>query len=79
MQNANLASQGRIIGIGHDAFGNILVTGDRHDVRVSVIIADRRLFAGLHTLSDRKELEIPIEASILFTRQIVVGFLGGKS
>jgi len=40
----------RSIAITGDAAGNVLVTGDRNDVRVTLVVADRRLLASLRLL-----------------------------
>jgi tetratricopeptide (TPR) repeat protein len=37
----------RGITIGRDAIGNVLVTGDRNNVQVTLVVADRRLLASL--------------------------------
>ena len=41
----------RGITIGHDAVGNVLVTGDRNNVQVTLVVADRRLLASLAPVS----------------------------
>jgi hypothetical protein len=38
----------RSISVGHDALGNVFVTGEGNDVRVTLIVADQRLLAALH-------------------------------
>lgn len=43
MESISHARNDRSISVGRDAFGNIFVTGDRNDVRVTLVVADQRL------------------------------------
>ena len=42
----------RNIAVGRDALGNVFVSGDRNDVRVTLVVADQRLLAELTVKSE---------------------------
>jgi hypothetical protein len=46
----------RSISVGHDALGNVFVTGEGNDVRVTLVVADQRLLARLHPSAAATEL-----------------------